>query len=86
MLPGADKRAAQYVAERLLKGLRERSFGNVLGLEVRASFGVATWPEDGRTVHEIIRSADEMMYLVKGATRDNIAIAGKGLMNAEPNR
>jgi diguanylate cyclase (GGDEF)-like protein len=83
MLPGADKLAAQYVAERLLKGLRERRFGNVLSLEVRASFRVATWPEDGKGVHEIIRSADAMMYLVKGSTRDNIAIAGKGLMQPE---
>jgi GGDEF domain-containing protein len=52
----------------------------VLSLEVRASFGVATWPEDGGSVHEIIRAADSMMYLVKGSTRDNIAIAGKGLI------
>ena len=80
MLLGADKRAAQFVAERILKNLRERRFGNVLSLEVRASFGVATWPEDGNSVHQIIRSADAMMYLVKGATRDNIAIAGKGLL------
>ncbi|MFZ0661064.1 MAG: sensor domain-containing diguanylate cyclase [Acidobacteriaceae bacterium] len=82
LLPGADKRAAQYVAERLIKGLRERRFGNVLSLQIRASFGVATWPEDGATVHQIIRSADAMMYLVKGASRDDIAIAGKGLIQS----
>ncbi|MGH9585388.1 MAG: diguanylate cyclase [Acidobacteriaceae bacterium] len=82
LLPGANKKAAQFVAERLMKGLRERRFGNVLSLEVRASFGVATWPEDGGTVHQIIRSADAMMYLVKGSTRDNIAVAGKGLVEA----
>lgn len=80
MLRGSDKRAAQHVAQRLWKGLRERRFGNVLALEVRASLGVATWPEDGTTVHEIIRAADSMMYLVKGASRDNIAVAGKGLV------
>ena len=80
MLQHADKRAAQIVAERILKNLRERRFGNVLALEVRASFGVATWPEDGGSVHEIIRAADAMMYLVKGSTRDNIAIVGKGLL------
>jgi diguanylate cyclase (GGDEF)-like protein len=80
MLPRTDKEAAEYVAQRLWTGLRERRFGNVLGLEVRASFGVATWPEDGNSVHEIIRSADTMMYLVKGTTRDNIAISGKGLI------
>lgn len=80
MLPAADKGAAQNIAERLWKGLRERRFGNVLSLDVRASLGVATWPEDGSSVHEIIRAADAMMYLVKGASRDNIAIAGKGLL------
>ncbi len=80
LLPGAGKRAAQNVAERILKNMRDRRYGNVLSLEIRASFGVATWPEDGPSVHEIIRSADSMMYLVKGTTRDNVAIAGKGIL------
>lgn len=80
LLPRADKGAAQYVAERLLKDLRDRHFGNVLALDVRASFGVATWPEDGSTIHDVIRAADAMMYLVKGANRDNIAVAGKGVL------
>jgi diguanylate cyclase (GGDEF)-like protein len=82
LLPGAGKRAAQIVAERILKNLRDRSFGNILALEIRASFGVATWPEDGSSVHEIIRAADIMMYLVKGTTRDNVAVAGKGLIRS----
>ena len=47
---------------------------------MRASFGVATFPEDGRSVHEVIRSADTMMYLVKGSTRDNVAVAGMGMV------
>lgn len=80
LLPGAGKRAAQHVAERILKNMRDRRFGNVLSLEIRASLGVATWPEDGSSVHEIIRSADGMMYLVKGTTRDNMAVAGKGIV------
>lgn len=81
LLPGTDKRAAQHVAKRLLERLREHRFGNVLSLEVRASFGVATWPEDGQSIHEIIRAADSMMYLVKGTTRDNVAVAGKGVLD-----
>jgi len=80
LLPGAGKRAAQNVAERILKNMRNRRFGNILSLEIRASFGVATWPEDGGSVHEIIRAADIMMYLVKGTTRDNVAIAGQGII------
>lgn len=86
MLPEADKQGAQKIAERLLMTMRERRFGNVLGLDVRASFGVATWPEDGSSVHEIIRAADTMMYLVKGSTRDNIAVAGRGLINFDPSQ
>jgi hypothetical protein len=30
--------------------------------------------------HEIIRQADEMMYVVKNTTRDNIGIAQRGVM------
>jgi GGDEF domain-containing protein len=41
---------------------------------------VATYPEDGRTTHEIIRQADEMMYAVKNTTRDNVSVAQRGLI------
>jgi diguanylate cyclase (GGDEF)-like protein len=82
LLPETDKAGAQKIAEMLLAGLRSRQFAENSGLklEVRASFGVATYPEDGTTVHEVIRSADTMMYLVKGSTRDNVAVAGVGLV------
>jgi diguanylate cyclase (GGDEF)-like protein len=81
LLPGTNKRSAQYVAERLLRNLREHRFGSALSLEIRASFGVAAWPDDGSSSHEIIRAADSMMYLVKGSTRDNIAVAGTGIIH-----
>ena len=51
-----------------------------LGLNVRASMGVATYPEDAKSAHEIIRQADEMMYMVKNSTRDNIAVAQQGML------
>jgi len=35
--------------------------------------GLATYPHDAKTPHDIIRQADEMMYMVKNSTRDNIA-------------
>ena len=82
LLPESDKLAARETAARLHRALREKIFdmGAGLGLTVRASFGVATFPEDGESVHEIIRSADTMMYLVKGLTRDNVAVAGFGML------
>jgi diguanylate cyclase (GGDEF)-like protein len=51
-----------------------------LNLNVRASMGVATFPEDAKSAHEIIRQADEMMYAVKNTTRDNISVAQQGLL------
>ena len=41
------------------------------------SFGLATFPEDGDSVHTILRAADSMMYEVKNSTRDAVAIAGE---------
>jgi diguanylate cyclase (GGDEF)-like protein len=51
-----------------------------LNLNVRASIGVATYPHDAKTPQDIIRLADEMMYMVKNSTRDNIGIAQRGMM------
>ena len=51
-----------------------------LNLNVRASIGLATYPHDARTAHDVIRQADGMMYMVKNSTRDNIGIAQRGVM------
>jgi diguanylate cyclase (GGDEF)-like protein len=82
LLPETNKTGARRTAENLLSSLREMRFARTDGLrlEVRASFGVASYPEDGISVHEIIRAADTMMYLVKGSTRNNVAVAGMGMV------
>ena len=51
-----------------------------LNLNVLASIVLATYPHDARTAHDIIRQADEMMYLVKNTTRDNIGVAQRGVL------
>jgi diguanylate cyclase (GGDEF)-like protein len=62
--------------------MRETEFlkQEALNLNVRASLGLATYPDDAKSAHEIIRQADEMMYSVKNSTRDNIAVAQQGLL------
>ena len=82
LLPQTNKDAAMVVAHRILDVFRHTAFlaGDGLGLSVRASIGVATYPEDAKSTHEIIRQADEMMYMVKNSTRDNIAVAQQGLV------
>ncbi len=82
LLPQTGKDQALVVAKRLRDSLRTSMFCKEEGLNinVRASMGVATYPHDAKTPHDIIRQADEMMYLVKNTSRDNIGIAQRGVM------
>jgi diguanylate cyclase (GGDEF)-like protein len=82
LLPQTGKDAALVVARRMRDLLRTSIFckGENLNLNVRASMGMATFPHDAKTPHDIIRQADEMMYLVKNTTRDNIGIAQRGVV------
>jgi len=82
LLPQTGKDAATVVARRMRDTLRATYFCKEegLNLNVRASIGLATYPHDAKTPHDIIRQADEMMYMVKNSTRDNIGIAQRGMM------
>ena len=82
LLPGMGKAAASGTTMVLCEDLRSARFleGAGLSLKVSGSFGLASYPEDGNTVPTILRAADTMMYEAK-VTRDNIAVAGKGLVD-----
>jgi diguanylate cyclase (GGDEF)-like protein len=81
LLPGLGKQAAIDATMRLWEDLREARFltGQGLSLALAGSFGLATFPEDGNSVQAIIRAADTMMYNAK-TTRDNVSVAGLGLV------
>ena len=82
LLPGMGKAAASGTTMVLCEDLRSARFleGAGLSLKVSGSFGLASYPEDGNTVPTILRAADTMMYEAK-VTRDNIAVAGKGVVD-----
>src|SRR5580765_8191045 len=82
LLPQTSKDQALNVARRLRDALRVSMFCKEegLNLNVRASIGLATYPHDAKSPHDVIRQADEMMYLVKNTTRDNIGIAQRGVV------
>ncbi len=81
LLPQTNKDAAMVVAKRLRDILRNTIFTiEDIPLNIRASMGLACYPEDAKSAHEIIRQADEMMYMVKNSSRDNIAIAQQGML------
>jgi diguanylate cyclase (GGDEF)-like protein len=75
LLPEADREQGMAVAERLRVALAGHTFLAERGLSIRitGSFGVATWPIDGRRADELLGRADAAMYLVKGASRDAVA-------------
>jgi diguanylate cyclase (GGDEF)-like protein len=74
LMPETGADAALRRAKDLLSALMETHFQmkNGLGLTVRASVGLATAPQDGKTVHSIIGSADMRMYLVKANGRGKV--------------
>ncbi len=77
LLRGLDKPAATELAERLRSELIGTQFLSAaeLKISVTGSFGLATFPEDGDTLHAIIRSADTMMYHAKAEGRNRVAVA-----------
>jgi diguanylate cyclase (GGDEF)-like protein len=81
LLPGLDKKQAIEATMHLWEHLRAESFlsSQGLNLSLAGSFGLATFPEDGASVQAIIRAADTQMYAAK-TTRDNVSVAGLGLV------
>ena len=81
LMRGMDKAAATALAERLRDDLKGNEFisGEGLNLRLTASFGLATFSEDGNDLHSIIRAADTMMYKAKADGRDRIAVAEAGV-------
>src|SRR5436309_2540973 len=79
-LPQTTKGSALTVVRRIKDLLNAKFFFTEEGLNIKvtASFGVAAFPIDARTRKEVLRMADEAMYLVKNTTRNNIALAGEG--------
>src|ERR1700760_1369697 len=82
LLPQTGKDAALEVTQRLLSALRDTRYlsSDGLDLQMMASFGIASYPEDGTSIQEIIGAADEMMYLVKNLSRGHIAVAQRGFI------
>ncbi|MCL5263271.1 MAG: sensor domain-containing diguanylate cyclase [Acidobacteria bacterium] len=77
LLPDTSKARAEGIARNMRERLRNEIFriDPGLRLHISASFGVATYPEDGFTGQDIVRAADAAMYTIKGTTRDDVAVA-----------
>ena len=77
LLRGLDKAQGSQAAASLREQLRNTELltGEGLSLRMTASFGLATFPQDGGDLHSIIRAADTMMYVAKDEGRDCLVVA-----------
>ncbi|MBI4465089.1 MAG: sensor domain-containing diguanylate cyclase [Acidobacteria bacterium] len=82
LLPQTPKRSAVNVARRLHQIIGQHRFLPEEGynISITASLGVASFPDDAQNKDELIRLADDAMYLVKKNSRNSIAVANEGIL------
>ncbi len=77
VLPEASAKSAQERAEQLRKRIAKLEIeheGKALR-KITASFGVATFPDHGHAIEEVIKAADSAMYRAKAGGRNRVEVA-----------
>ena len=72
MFPGTTRHGAEMALERLKKNLSEREIKldiADLSIKIDFSYGVASYPDDGSSLRELIYHADQRMYRMKEKSR-----------------
>jgi diguanylate cyclase (GGDEF)-like protein len=85
LMPEADTELARTRAEEICAAVRVMNVQhrNISLGKITVSIGVATYKEHGRTPEELMRNADNALYLAKNSGRDRVWIA-ETLHPAEP--
>jgi len=74
MLPDTPPRGALEVAERIRRAIEETPFAADAGrVSCTVSIGVASYPEDGRSMDALLMRADRALYLAKEGGRNRVA-------------
>ena len=77
VLPRTAKKGAAIAAERLRKAIERHCFpGEEVTGEITSSLGIASYPEDGITVQELISRADQALYSAKRHGRNKVWLSG----------
>jgi len=86
LLRGMDKDTATVTAHRVLDSITQARFltSEGLSLTMTASLGLATFPQDGTTLQDMIRVADTMMYTAKAEGRNRVVVADSNAPVTQP--
>lgn len=76
ILTEAEKQDAELVAQRIIGCLAKPFTIGQEQVEVSASIGIAIHPEDGQSPEQLIRNADQAMYLAKSSGRSKFCFFG----------
>jgi len=75
LCPEIQKQDAARIVGNLMHDLEMYDFGRAkTGNKVTFSAGVASFPDDGGNVSELVKAADEALYEAKGMGRNNVRI------------
>ena len=74
ILPGSGPEGSLRVAEALRVAVANLSAPTLEFLSVTASIGVASFPDDGQSLDEVVHAADQAMYRAKAEGRDRVAV------------
>ncbi|UUV29906.1 MFS transporter [Amycolatopsis roodepoortensis] len=73
LLPSADTAASVGIADRVCEAVRGMRFDGELGdLRLSVSIGVASYPEAGATLNDVLVAADNVLFAAKDAGRDRV--------------
>ncbi|MEN4921213.1 sensor domain-containing diguanylate cyclase [Achromobacter spanius] len=71
LVPASSPQAPMLAAERIRAAVAQRPMPDGVG-HVTVSVGVALWPRDGESPQEVIKCADQALYLSKQGGRDRV--------------
>jgi diguanylate cyclase (GGDEF)-like protein len=75
MCPEIKKQDVARIVGNLLHDLEMYDFGRMKsGGKITFSAGISSFPDDGSTVSELVKAADEALYEAKGMGRNNVRI------------
>ena len=82
VLPGTAKKMAENIAEKLRATIEEAEFENEEKQpqgKLTASFGVASFPENGTTPEVVLKGADNCLYIAKEQGRNKV-VGAEGII------